>query len=184
MNRAAYIHLSEPDASDPKWDSSPVIMPLSQGLHTVVDAGDFEWLSQWKWCAGEAADSGLFYAMRTRRVDDPEHPQSILMHRAILRSSQRIDHWDGNGLNNRRKNLRLATPCQNAWNRKTPKHNTSGFKGVHLDRLRGLWIARCMTNGRRLYLGYFKSKQDAISAYVNHAKISQGDFSITTRLST
>ena len=79
-----------------------------------------------------------------------------------------IDHWDGDTVNNRIKNLREATNQQNQGNRKLNENNTSGYKGVVWftnDQGWSAWASRIWVNGRMLNLGYFDSKEDAALCY-------------------
>ena len=87
-----------------------------------------------------------------------------------------IDHRDGNSLNNRWSNLRLATLSQNNANRRRPRHNTSGFKGVSFDRQNGKWSATICREGHKTYLGRFETPQAAHKAYVKAARKLFGEF--------
>ena len=81
-------------------------IPLSKGKFTLVDDADFEWLNAWKWHAGKRGDD-LYYAVRSERVNGKK--SLILMHREILGlTDSKIygEHWDGDGLNNQRINLK------------------------------------------------------------------------------
>jgi len=88
-----------------------------------------------------------------------------------------IDHIDGNRSNNKIDNLRLATHGQNCQNIKTPKHNTSGYKGVHWATRYKKWKAQIRLHGKRISLGLFTSKEEAYLAYCSAAKKLHGAFS-------
>lgn len=75
-----------------------------------------------------------------------------------------VDHVNGDGLDNRIENLRLATPMQNCHNRTRNTNNTSGFKGVSFDRTRGLWRAQLMYEGKRYSAGLHALPVDAAAA--------------------
>lgn len=97
--------------------------------------------------------------------------QSYRVHRVIYKwyhgkfdESKQIDHIDRNTSNNRIDNLRLVTTRFNSRNRKTFSNNTSGSPGVHFHKTSGLWRARISTRNKRLELGSFTNKQDAINA--------------------
>lgn len=142
-------------------------IPLSgkyQHLVALVDDGD-EWVTEWKW-----------YAMtrpRTTYVSRADilpggYRTSYLLHRVIMRSTTRhsivhfeVDHVNGDGLDNRRENLRLATPAQNAHNRPLQSNNTSGVRGVHWSVRRQQWRARIKVNNRYIELGFFSTLEGA-----------------------
>lgn len=82
--------------------------------------------------------------------------------------TRRIDHKDGNPRNRRWDNLRLATQQQNMMNQRVHSNNTSGYPGVVWcdKRKRGIpkWSARITYKGKRISLGLYLSKADAIAA--------------------
>src|SRR5712664_3648473 len=102
-------------------DTSYRLIPLTQGKNAIVDTKDFEWLSQWNWCA-ECVD-GYFYAIRR------SFRKRISMHGAILKikTGEEGDHRNHDTLDNRRKNIRRCTRTQNARNVRKPWDNRSGF---------------------------------------------------------
>ena len=86
------------------------------------------------------------------------------------------DHINGNGLDNRRNNLRTCTNAENLQNRPKQKNNTSGFKGVFLNKLTGKWEARIYSRKTRTYIGLYKNKIDAANAYNEKATELFGEF--------
>lgn len=74
------------------------------------------------------------------------------------------DHIDGNRLNNTRKNIRFVTPSQNMFNRGISEINTSGYNGVYFHKDTGKWAAEIRANRKRIHLGLFSEKEDAIAA--------------------
>lgn len=76
----------------------------------------------------------------------------------------RIDHIDGNKLNNQPSNMRLATLAENARNALLRSDNTSGVKGVQWYKRYGKWMAIICVNGRNRNLGYFADKLNAENA--------------------
>lgn len=104
------------------------------------------------------------------------------MHRLILGVTNpkiKIDHRDGNGLNNQRHNLREATQAQNLANSR-PRSGSSRFKGVTF-RSPDKWIAQISKDGKHTYLGIFRDEFDAATAY-NFAAIEMfGEFARLNR---
>lgn len=152
---------------------------LTKGKVARVDRADYERLSQWKWTAHEVR-KGFWYA--TRKVLTFGGSKTIFMHREILGVRERnirVDHRDGDGLNNTRRNLRPSTPQQNTWNMRPGGGSRSKFKGVHLHLPTGKWQARLGVNGRRISLGYFPSEHDAARAYDVAALAHAGEYART-----
>ena len=78
-----------------------------------------------------------------------------------------IDHVDQNSLNNRLSNLRDVTPSENSKNQKRQNNNRSGVTGVRFRNVLQKWLAQIQVNGKQIHLGYFKLKEDAITARKN-----------------
>ncbi len=140
---------------------------LTQGKVAIVDDEDFEWLNQWKWCAKKGPNTS--YAKRATQ---------LYMHRLILSAEKGmfVDHINGNGLDNRRENLRVCTHAENMRNSKLSIKNTSGYKGVYWCKKRSLWIANIQNNGKVKNLGGFKIKELAARAYNEAAHNFHGEF--------
>lgn len=81
-----------------------------------------------------------------------------------------IDHIDGNGINNSIANLRDVPNTENAKNRKRYETNASGVSGVHWSKSRSRWVARISDGGKRIQIGSFKEKGDAVSARIEAEK--------------
>ena len=136
---------------------------LTGGLVTQVDDEDYEYLNQFKWRINRGSN-GVPYAIK---CGSPRYENPVLMHRFILGCPNGIavDHRDMNTLNNTRINIRIADYTQNNANRIKQKNNTSGFRGVCWERNRARWRAKIAFHRKRIHLGYFKCKEDAIKAY-------------------
>lgn len=152
-------------------------IPLTKGEYATVDDSDYEWLMQWKWTL-DKREVGTSYAYRT--VIGPNGPTSLRMHQLIMDSYSgvEVDHIDGNGLNNQRSNLRLASRSEQAWN---AKGLGKGMKGVTFQkRLRKRpWQARIAYNGKQMHLGYYTTEKEAGEAYDFAAILLFGDFAKT-----
>lgn len=146
-------------------------VPLSQGLVALVDEADFaKVMAAGSWHAH--FDGWTYYARRNVWRDGKCH--TVRMHNFITGWSY-VDHVNGDGLDNRRANLRQATRGQNMANRRTPRTNRSGFKGVAKHRS-GRWQARIWHERRMRSLGLFATPEDAARAYDAAAKELFGEF--------
>jgi hypothetical protein len=150
-------------------------IPLTQGKIAQVDDEDFERLSQWKWQAS-VLTGGLCYARRGESRGGVE--RKIYMHHEVLGvpSSTEVDHANGNGVDNRKDNLRLGTHAQNLRNTGLRTNNTSGYKGVHYDSARGKWKAEICVRGKGHHLGRFPTAEEAARAYDAAARAHSGEF--------
>lgn len=84
-----------------------------------------------------------------------------------------IDHINGNPSDNRIENLRKATHAENAQNRRRPqKNNSHGNLGITYDPLKQLWRARISINGKRQYIGKYKSQEAASQAYIEAKRLN------------
>lgn len=150
---------------------------LSRGLFAVVDDDDYDFLMQWKWTALVAPRT--FYAYRRQRMTDRKYAP-VFMHRLLLATPEGMvtDHIDGDGLNNTRGNLRIATQRQNMMNRRPQRGGTCPLKGVWRDNTapRKPWRSAIRVNGRLVYLGRFDRPEDAASAYATAASEYFGEF--------
>lgn len=147
---------------------------LTRGLVALVDDDNYEWLSAGgKWNA--RGREGNYYAGRTVWVG--KHCHGETMHRLILPSPTQVDHVNGNTLDNRRSNLRVATPAQNAANRKQRADSKQKYKGIRPTRAPGNpWLAEITVKGVREYLGVFPTEEAAARAYDTAAIARLGDF--------
>ena len=149
---------------------------LTQGYATIVDDEDYEMLSQYKW---HVTNGNNKYAATAKFVNGKI--VRISMHRlvmGIIKSprSVEVDHIDGNGLNNKRSNLRICERKHNARNTRT--HNKSGYRGINIIRDKwGVWYAANISvDKKRIYLGCFDNPLTAAIAYNNAAIKYHGEF--------
>lgn len=154
----------------------PVRIPLTKGFEAIVDPDDYEVVSTYSWQALVDPNKRTVYAVTAIREPNGRQKR-VLMHRMILGAShsEQIDHRDGDGLNNRRQNLRKATGNQNAYNRRRRVTASNPFRGV--ERLpSGRWRATITAEGRRQHLGTFPTAEEAAEAYNRSARTLHGDF--------
>jgi hypothetical protein len=131
---------------------------LTQGKVALVDDEDFERINLHKWYAHK--DCHTFYAHRGVKIPSQK---TIIMHHEILGpiAGQMVDHINGNGLDNRKENLRLVTRRANGQNRHHNKH--SKYPGV--TRRGTSWQAQMMIRGKSTYLGSFHTEEEAFNEY-------------------
>ena len=124
--------------------------------------------------AGHLVKSTGYRAVEVGGVTYPEHSIVYLMHYGFI--PKIIDHVNNNQTDNKIENLRQATSVQNAWNAKLSSKNTSGAKGVSFRKDRNVWVARLQAHAKSIYLGYFKSKDDAEEFLQLARDMIHGDF--------
>lgn len=169
-------HSSTPcNSRHAETQDAPREIPLTKGKVALVDAADFEWLSQWKW----SFHRGYARTVVPRPVVRATGCLRILpMQCAILDppSSFTVDHINLNSLDNRRQNLRLATRTQQNANRDVSRNNKSGYKGVRRPTDMRKWRASIGYQRRFIFLGSFDTPEQAALAYNEAAQRLFGEF--------
>jgi hypothetical protein len=160
--------------------SSPTrLIPLTQGLWTLVDTADYERLRAMKWYASLDKGTGAFYAVRNvRRAGGGQRRQALA--RVVMDAPHgiEVDHVSRDTLDNRRCNLRLVTRSRNMQNSARRSDNSTGYKGVK-QRRDGNWIkwqVQITIDGRRRHLGYFDDVIEAAQAYDTAAVKAFGEY--------
>lgn len=163
----------------PRIEGDIAYIALTQGYEAIIDAADVPLVGIWNWRA--LSRNGQAYAVRSCARGDQGRQDLVLMHRVIMGApaGMTVDHRDGNGLNNRRENLRLATHAENAHNQRKRRDNSSGFKGVSWHKDCKRWQAYIAVNGKRKYLGLFGNPADASEAYSRASVDLHGEFGRT-----
>jgi|SRR3972149_10393518 len=134
-------------------------IPLTEDKVAIVDNKDYLALSKYKWHFSHG------YAKRMGKENGRN--KAIYMHRVIFGIAQGkdIDHINGDRLDNRKSNLRLATDSQNQANSRIRVDNTSGYKGVAKCTNKKKWFAQIQVNKKQIFLGRFSDIKDAVLAY-------------------
>lgn len=127
---------------------------LTKGGFALVDDADFKYLNQSKW----SVNTGGYAVTRINR-------EKVYMHRVINETPEgfHTDHINRNKLDNRRSNLRTATPSENALNSKLNTNNRSGHKGVYWYERYKKWEVYININKKRIYLNRYANLEDAIA---------------------
>ncbi len=150
---------------------------LGRGFVAIVDLDDLERLQQYKWHSARGGRGGVkVYAAATHRNSEGKK-RALYMHRFILNAPKgsEIDHINGNSLDNRKCNLRFCSRSENMQNVLPYKPRVgSRFLGVvpHGSR----WKARAGHNGRTVYIGLYRTEEEARYAYVTFMAKAAGEF--------
>jgi hypothetical protein len=140
---------------------------LTKGKFGMVEARDFKWVRRLRWCASFSMCK--YYIVRSRDY------QRIFLHREIMQPPKGmvVDHIDGNGMNDCRKNMRVCTILENGHNSR-PCGHSSRFKGVaYIEALRK-WQAGIFIGRRVVPIGCFATELEAAHAYDRRARAEFG----------
>jgi hypothetical protein len=157
----------------------PLHGPKTAGRVALVDDADYELVMAYRWRVHEGYISRTAYGPYARaQVQRNGIQRKIYMH-ALITGYRQTDHANGNGLDNRRQNLREATASQNHANQGkvrgyAGKPTASRYKGV--TRHGSRWSARIVVNGRQRRLGCYLNETDAARAYDRAAREAWGSF--------
>ncbi len=153
-------------------------IPLTRGKVALIDDADLPLVlgHKWHFFIGKYAGSD---------IGGRRNKKKILMHRVVLGAPDGIgvDHINGDGLDNRRCNLRLADQHENCANARLRSDNKSGFKGVSFAKSNPAnpWVAKIYVRGRGLHLGCFSDPMAAAQVYDATAIKLFGEFARTNR---
>lgn len=150
--------------------ATSMTLRISRGMQAIVDAADYPIVASRKWSAIPTNGDG-WRAGCCVRADGRKTTQ--FMH-TLLTGWPLVDHINGNGLDNRRHNLRPATPAQNSFNAKS-QGGASKFKGVCRSRL-NRWRSKIQHQRQTIYLGTFADEAAAAHAYDAAARRLFGKF--------
>ena len=156
------------------------LIPLTQGKFAIVDNEDYIYLSKLKWHIQKV--KGLIYAKNCVYLGggrNNQRSENTFMHRLIMGASkgQQIDHINGNGLDNRKCNLRFCTQMGNNRNARCRTPKSSKFKGVCVqNRIKKPWQASITVDYKQRWLGSYATQEEAAKAYDAAARKYYGEF--------
>lgn len=146
------------------------VIKLNRG-YVEVDDDDYYLVSAYTWTAWTPTGRTVTYAVSG--LNQGRGASVVTMHRFIMEAEKgyQVDHKDGNGLNNRRSNLRIVTPVEQAMNKGVQRGKLySQYKGVTWHHPSNKWKAQIMKDGKNYHLGYFEVEEDAALAYQTKAQ--------------
>ena len=156
-----------------------VEIPLTQGKTALIDKVDVSLVAPHKWFACKYQCT--YYAKRN--VWTNGRGTTVFMHRTILdaKKGENTDHINGDGLDNRRSNIRVCTSAENARN-KHSRRGKSKYKGVSWFKRDKKWVTHIKANGKSINLGYSFNEIDAAKTYDKAAIKYFGEFANTNYL--
>ena len=138
---------------------------LTQGKIALIDTESYQLIAPHKWNARQSR--GIWYAQTN--IGGRLNRASLSMHKLIAPDGDRVDHKDGNGLNNRRYNLRPILHSHNIFNQKAREQRKyTKFRGVSFDKRRAgqkrPWFAQIMVDYKNHVIGRFETAREAYHA--------------------
>lgn len=149
-----------------------MILTTKCGTRFQVDKEVYGFVKRFNWYTKKSKFTTYIYASVRARP--------VALHRVLMATfpEEIVDHRNGDGTDNRYANLRIATASQNVANCKNWR-NSTGYRGVSFQNNRPSekkWRAVCQFNGKKIRLGWFKTKEEAAKSYDEKAKEVWGEF--------
>lgn len=147
---------------------------LSRGYVAIIDDEDYECIAKRKWWTSYSR--GKLYAKTAffidgKRIDLKLHHEII-----VVPIGLEVDHINGNGLDNRKENLRVCVHQENTQNKITRRQDGKASRFTGVSRRNGAWYARITKDGKTTNIGVFKTEENAATAYNIFADKLFGDF--------
>lgn len=143
----------------------------------IIDTADLPLVLPYRWY--EARRSNTVYVATS--VGSGPTRRNMMLHRLLTDAPKglHVDHKDGDGRNNRRSNIRVATAQQNRRNEVRRREHTSAYRGASWCKSTEKWVARCNMGTKHLYLGVYDTEIEAALAYDAAARLHFGEFAST-----
>lgn len=161
--------------STPSDSPAYIRIPLGYETFALIDAADAALVVQWRW-RRLVLPGGLIYANGQRQIDGVR--EDVYLHVLLMQPPPglTVDHANGNALDCRRENMRLATRQEQARNRRHKRGAKTPYKGVFQVPGSSRWYARITVNGRTISLGGHDTPEDAARTYDSAARMHFGEF--------
>ena len=150
-----------------------VEITLTQGKVAVIDLVDLPKVDRFLWTA--VKDNHVWYA-QTNVSSETGKRSTTKLHQIPMPVAALVDHEDGDGLNNRRSNLRGCGKGENAYNRSPRQGSSTPYKGVYFNKQKQKFIAQIHVGDKQIYLGQSDVPGDAAQAYDVAAVQHFGEF--------
>ena len=143
-----------------------------------IDHADLDLVSGYKWGIAYMGGAGYKLAYARTRVGGRKNARYVRMQRLIMgaEAGTEVDYSNGDTLDNRRCNLRVATRLEQSRNTGMRKNNSTGFKGVSYIGKLGKFRAYIVVNRKQIHLGLFQKAEEASAAYEKSAAELFGEF--------
>lgn len=132
---------------------------LGHSVYTLIDDSDLHLVEGLSWHKANG------YAVHSRYVGPNKPVEKVRMHRLILGLGRgdaiEVDHVNGDGLDNRRANLRKASRALNMQNRARGGYGRSCFRGVSYKQNNGRWLAKAKMGGKDFHIGVYDTEKEA-----------------------
>ena len=140
----------------------------------LIDDEDYEKVKDYRWYV--VVDEDRRYVRAHEKKS--ENYSKVRLHRLIMNYSGNmfVDHINGNGLDNRKENLRICTNSENNMNSIKRKKGTSVYKGVSFDKSRNKYESYITINKKKIHLGRYETEEQAAQAYNNVVENHFGRF--------
>lgn len=153
-------------------DANVVKIFTTNDRYCIIDLEDLEKIKHFRW----VCDNYGYWSVTKDK-------KKIKLHRLIMdciEENREVDHINGNPSDNRKENLRIVSHQENTWNQKMRTNNKSGITGIWYDKREERtkhWVAEIKVNGKKIALGSFSTKEEAIQAREFAENQYFGDFS-------
>lgn len=149
-----------------------------KGHDVEIDDLDYPMIKNGYTWQFQESEKGCIYFYRWLPRNGSKLKKREYLHRLVIGSAPKgymIDHIDGNTCNNKKENLRIVTPAENAINRRG--YGKSKYKGVSYHNRDKLYRARISANGVTKTLGYRKTPEAAYELYLSACEKWHGEYS-------